>query len=134
MTLESFNKYPQKQLRAICEFLQIDPNFLFSDAGKVRNSGAFFNTPETISKLTQNKFVAKLKKYIPRILIRKLRDIITEIFGRKKIILNEEKRFTLNDAEKTLIIDALKDDLPQLRDVYGIDIEQDWPEVYRRIF
>ena len=85
ITLEEFKHGPNAVLSRICEFLEIDKGFKFSNVEKTRNSGEFFNASASVSRITQSslgQFIAH--KLLPATIKSWLRSLLTTLNNGKK--------------------------------------------------
>lgn len=126
ITLEEFKQDPHTVLSRICDFLKIDNDFKFTDVEKSRNSGEFFNTSASISRLTQSnlgQFIAH--NILPAKIKSWLRDFLTNRNKGKKET-SSPGRWQLTPQECNLILNRLSDDLKRLESDFGVDIQKHW--------
>ncbi|MBT8294269.1 MAG: sulfotransferase domain-containing protein [Eudoraea sp.] len=126
VTLEEFKFDPNAVLSRICKFLKIDNNFKFKDVEKTRNSGDFFNTSASISRLTQSRFGQFIAhKLLPSNIKSWLRDLAANLNRGKKKTLGLG-RWKLTSEERNLVLNRLSEDLKRLESDFGIDIQKYW--------
>ncbi|MEL7023457.1 MAG: sulfotransferase [Pseudomonadota bacterium] len=126
VTLEEFKQRPNAVLAQICEFLNVDADFQFSDAETVRNSGEFFSAPKSVAQVTQGtlgQFIAK--HLLPAGLKNWLRRLLTKI-GQRSVSTDDKERWRLSPAERSQVLDFLADDLKRLETEFGVDIGSRW--------
>jgi len=125
-TLEEFKSQPGDVLLRICDFLEIDNNFEFSDVETPRNSGQLFNVSPgmaraihgTIGQYISNKFLKpKFKQWIrDKFLVKLIKNKPDTQAGRWK----------LSQAERADILGRLRSDMDKLKNEFGVDIENYW--------
>ena len=126
VTLEEFKQRPDAVLARICEFLEVESNFEFSDAGTVRNSGEFFDAPKSVAQVTQGtlgQFIAK--HLLPTGLKNWLRRQLTKM-SRRDQPSDDKGRWRLSPAERAQVVDSLAEDLKRLENEFGVDIHSHW--------
>jgi hypothetical protein len=126
VTLEEFKSEPRKVLTRICQFLKLNEDFFFRDVKETRNSGEFFNTSESVAKLTQSGFGQYLAiKVLPPKLKYMIRKLITR-FGSKDVDTSNHGRWKLTESERGLVLAELEEDLFRLKHNYEVDVEKFW--------
>ena len=126
VVLEEFKSRPRHVLERICDFLEIDRHYVFSNVEEPRNSGEFFESSPVIRRLTQSRLWKQV--------VRKLLPFRLKNWLRKKIAgagnRGEEKqaigRWRLTDDEKNEITRKLMPDLTRLQTEYAVDIHKYW--------
>lgn len=126
VVLEAFKSSPHEVLERICDFLEIDRRYIFSNVEERRNSGEFFESSPVIRRLTQS--------WLGKQVIRKLLPFRVKNWLRKKIAgtgsRGEKKqaigRWRLTDNEKSDITRRLMPDLIRLQSEYAVDIHKYW--------
>lgn len=126
VVLEAFKSNPHQVLEGICDFLEIDRHYIFSNVEQPRNSGDFFESSTVIRRLTQS--------WLGKQVVRKLLPFRVKNWLRNKIAAagngGEKKqaigRWRLTDNEKSDIIRRLMPDLTRLQSEYAVDIHQYW--------
>jgi hypothetical protein len=136
VTLEEFKLNPDVILSRICQFLEIDKDFKFQDVRKIRNSGEFFNSSASVSRITQSSFGQFIAgKILPAKIKTLLRDTITRLSkGRNKT--SNLARWQLTPEERNLVLNRLAGDLKRLESDFGVDIQKYWhiqPDILNKI-
>jgi hypothetical protein len=126
ITLEEFKASPHQVLGRLCEFLEIDREFEFSNVEKPRNSGEFFNTSPIIARLTQGKIGRFLaRKVLSPKMKNRIRNYLVKI-GKRKKKTADLRRWKLNSNEREFILKELSDDLRRLESEFGIEVSKYW--------
>jgi len=126
ITLDEFKHYPDAVLTRICQFLEIDTNYVFQNVDKTRNSGEFFNSSATISRITQSN-IGQFITY--KILPKKIKNWLRNTIARLNKINNISSnlgRWQLTPEERDVILNGLADDLKRLESDFGIDVQKYW--------
>lgn len=112
---------PKELLKQICDFLEIDSNFVFPDARKQHNPSE--------GKIMTNSLWPKFDRYVASPLIRYLpvdrRDDILNSVRKLFSVKIISKKFQLSEHQYDFVMDELRDDLKRLNLEYGVDIS-DW--------
>lgn len=126
VVLEEFKENPNAVLTRICEFLEVDKTYNFSDVDEVRNPGDFFNARPIVSKITQGGFSQfVIQKLLPAKIKKWLRNLLTK--NSKKNVENPSLgRWKLTDKEREETICLLESDLNRLQSQYDIDVKKIW--------
>ena len=106
---------PQTLLREVCLFLDIDPSFDFSGTRTVHNS-----RNRKVVQIPAWKKIRKiaLMRYLNNIVTYEQKDFFKSIFGKKK-----DLHCNISHELKEKIIDELKEDVMNLQNNYGFNIE-----------
>lgn len=120
LNADDLRRDPGKILKQVCEFLEVDAGFEFSDLGKQHNSS-------TGKKIT-NRAWPVVNKYLASPVICRLphsyrEPVMTTVRGWFSTGRVQEK-FKLSEQQHNFILDELRDDLKRLQQVYGVDISQ----------
>lgn len=126
VTLEEFKHNPDVVLSRICQFLGINKDYEFQNVCAIRNSGEFFNTSATVSRITQSNFGQFMaSKILPARIKNLLRNAITRL-NRGNNTTPGLGRWQLTSEERIFVLERLADDLKRLESDYGIDIRKHW--------
>jgi hypothetical protein len=126
VTLEEFKLEPNAVLSRICQFLEIDNSFKFNDVEKTRNSGDFFNTSASVSRLTQSRFGQFIAHKLLSVNIKSwLRELASHL-NKEKEKTSSLGRWQFTAEEKLLVLNRLSEDLKRLESNFGIDIQKYW--------
>jgi hypothetical protein len=117
VVLEEFQKTPAEELRRVCEFLEIDPNFQFTDHRSYNLSSDHYIESPFWNRIRNVGSLRRLSHLIPT----RLRRSILQLTGRKLDV-----RRQLTPSERAEISEALHSDLARLNSVYGIDAAATW--------
>jgi hypothetical protein len=117
LVLEEFQKTPAEELRRVCEFLEIDPSFQFTDRRSHNRSSDHYIERPLWNRIRNVESLRRLSHLIPT----KLRRTILQSTGRK---LDVRQRLT--PVERAEISEALHGDLAHLKSDYGIDAAATW--------
>ncbi|MEN8128527.1 MAG: sulfotransferase [Planctomycetota bacterium] len=108
---------PDEVLKQVCEFLNIDAGFHFSGLDEIYNK----SKGKTITRPVDRLYLKYPRlKSISKIFPKTLRQGIAKLLFRKKITRN----FELTQAQRQCVYGALKDDMIQLRQKYGVDVSK----------
>ena len=113
LLLENLQENPQRELRRICQFLDIDPDYEFQRLNVVRNSKDSLNLHPTLRKIYNTPFVTSIGSLIPPQIRKKLY---------KPLSRKDTLEVKLSDEDKALIMKRLEPDLISLQNDYGVDI------------
>jgi hypothetical protein len=117
LVLEEFQKTPAEELRRVCEFLEIDPNFQFTDHRSHNPASDHYIERPFWNRIRNVDSLRRLSHLIPA----KLRRSILQSTGRKLDV-----RHQLTPSERAEIAEALHGDLLRLKSDYGIDAAATW--------
>jgi hypothetical protein len=120
--LEDLEEDANSCLKDLCQFLEIDDNYEFSEVKRVRNSGEFFNNSSSIAELTQSKFGTFVSK---NLIPKKMKDYIRSSlirYSKKKAPKENLGRWKLTDVEKDKIRTALTEDLRKLEAKFNLNL------------
>jgi len=127
LTMEDFKSTPNLMLKNICQFLDINSEFKFSNPNEVYNSGAFFNGSKITAKITQSRFGQTIAN---KFLTPDMKNLIRNFLSIENPTSQEQdeckNRWRLNDSEEQRILDLLKADLNRLEIKYGVDVRSVW--------
>ena len=126
VTLEEFISEPLEVLFRICQFLNIDDSFQFTEVTETRNSGDFFNAAPNLSRVTQSSFGQFIAQ---KILPVKIKNIIRDIISKSNKSSNKPSnhgRWQLNSEEKATTLKSLAEDLIKLETEFDVDIQKHW--------
>ena len=118
LLLEDLQQNPQVELRRICEFLEIDPDYQFQRINVVMNSNATLNLHPTVRKIYQ---IPLVKKSLGSLIPPSVRQKFYKPLARKKAY-----ETNLSPKDKQLIMDQLLPDLQRLKTEYGINFHDKW--------
>lgn len=114
---DDLKKEPQHILKQVCNFLEIDSDFEFSNLGKQHNT----STGKTITNKAWpvvNKYIASpVISYLPRQQREPVMQTVQSWFSTGRV----QEKFRLSEQQYAFILEELKDDLIRLEQVYGID-------------
>lgn len=117
LVLEELQRSPETQLRRICEFLEIDPDFEFGSRELHNRSSDHYLPNEIWDGVRRREAFRRLASAIPA----GLRDRIRRATGRRV-----DARRCLEEAERTQLLGELRSDLRRLQAVYGVDVTASW--------
>jgi hypothetical protein len=117
LDFDDLKKQPDKLLKQVCVFLDIDSTFSFTSTSKVHNVGTGRIVIKPLRRL-YNKH-PNLRIFL-QLFPLSLREFFKELIFHKKI----EEKFELTDAQEEFVYNALKDDMKRLHDVYGVNVSQ----------
>ena len=117
LTLGDLSQNPREELKKICHFLEIDPNYHFDTVKVVRNSRDTVNLHPAINKLRHLDFIRPLVQLIPPSLRQQLR----KYFKR-----SDTFETSLDEEEIESVLNELNSDLRNLRSQWGIDPSEKW--------
>ena len=116
LDFDNLKNKPEKVLKDVCSFLNIDRQFQFSKLNTVfnRSSGAPIVRP-IVSTYTQYPAIKKISDLFPKSFKRRILDLMFPKL---------ERKFRLTEEQRQRVIEALKGDMGRLRDKYHIDVEK----------
>jgi len=117
LTLESLERDPQTQLRAICEFLHIDPTYRFTRTSVSRNTRETLNMHPFIHRIRHNTLVEPIVEMISPAIRQQLRGYLQ----RSKV-----RSTALSERDQVRLSSELQEDVNRLHTDYGINVERDW--------
>ncbi len=117
VVLEEFQKAPAEGLRRVCEFLEIDPSFQFTDHRSHNPSSDHYIEHALWNRI---RSVKSLRRFAQLISSTWRRSILRST-GRK---LDVRRRLTT--SERAEISESLRGDLVRLKSNYGIDAAATW--------
>lgn len=113
IVFDDFREQPQKILAEICEFIGVNPDFKFDTSYKYNVSGNPKN--QVLYKLeTSRGLVNFFKKFIPKKVVRKLKNRLT---GEKQMEKEE-----MNPETRQQLIEFFKEDVLKLQDLIQQDL------------
>lgn len=113
IVFDEFSEQPQKVLAKICELIGVDPDFEFDTSYKYNVSGR--PKSEVLYKLeTSHRLVSFMKKFIPKKMVRNLKNRLT---GEKQMEKEE-----MNPETKQQLIDFFRDDVLKLQKLIRQDL------------
>lgn len=115
LLLEDLQANPQQELRQICQFLEIDPNYEFQRVNTVRNSKDSYNLHPVFRRI----YKIPLVKSVGSLISPQVREKLYKPLSRKETL-----KVKLSTEEKDLVIKRLKPDLIRLQTEYGVDISK----------
>jgi hypothetical protein len=117
LLLEDLQKEPKIELRKICKFLEIDPNYQFQNLDLVMNSQKTLNLHPVIRRIYEIPIV----KSIGQLISPEIRQKLYKPLSRK-----DSYKVELSESDKTMILQRLQPDLFRLQHEYGINLKQKW--------
>lgn len=117
MLLEDLQQNPHSELRRICEFLGINPDYEFQRVNVVRNSQGTLNLHPTLRAI----YKVPLVKSIGSLISPDLRQKLYKPLARK-----DAYQVKLSEQEKSYIVARLHSNLVALQTDYGIDVVSKW--------
>lgn len=117
LLLEDLQKNPKAELRRICQFLQIDPDYEFKSISVVRNSKESLNLHPVLRKLYKNSAL----KSLGRLISPKIRQKLYKPLSR-----TDPYDVKLSEQDKATVLERLQPDLARLKVEYGIDVKGKW--------
>lgn len=124
--LDRLKAEPSTVMLEICDFLDIDSGFHFSALGDHANTGEMFAAHPWLALLIKSKFGRLISRALPPRSREKVRQAVGAI-GRSS---SSELRWRMNATERVEVGARLAGDLRRLRDVYGVDTEPVWPDMW----
>jgi len=119
VVLEQLQAEPHAVLKGICEFVGIDSDWQFEDAGRV-----YGRSPRTIKELRplwlKLSSVRPLRRLIATLLPARARAAMRDRLGTRYA------RHRLNARETAYALEALRDDIRRLTEEYGVETERWW--------
>lgn len=115
LLLENLQANPKEELRSICQFLEIDPDYEFQRLDVVRNSKDTLNLHPALRKIYKIPLVKSLGSLISP----EIRQKLYQPLSRKQTL-----EVKLSDEEKAQVLQRLEPDLMRLQDEYGVDISK----------
>jgi hypothetical protein len=126
VVLEEFERDPRTVLRRLCEFLEIDPDFEFTDPERRYNKGDLYNLPSHWAKVLRGGPLRRVADVVlPRSMRHWIRDLLTGAATTRERSPSGG-RHELTPDEVQHVLTTLGPDLRRLRDHYGVDIERHW--------
>ena len=111
---------PQRVLKQVCSFLEIDDSFVFSNLSKQHNPSKG-KIVTNRAWPTVNKYVASpLIQYFPQSLRSPAMQTAKSWFRTGKV----QQKFEMSEAQYHFVLKELHDDLQRLRTEYGVDISK----------
>ena len=117
LLLEDLQKDPQTELRKICQFLEIDPDYQFQSLDIVMNSQKTLNLHPALRRIYEIPTIKSVAKLISP----EIRQKLYKPLSRKK-----SYKVQLSEADKTQILNRLQPDLIRLETEYNIDVHRKW--------
>ncbi len=117
LLLEDLQTDPKTELRNICKFLEIDPDYQFQSLDLVMNSQKTLNLNPALRRLYKIPAVKSVGRLVPP----QIRQKLYKPLSRKNPYMIQ-----LSDLDKSLIIKRLQPDLVRLQNEYGLDILRKW--------
>jgi hypothetical protein len=117
LLLEDLQQNPQQELRKICQFLDIDPDYQFHRISTIRNSKDTLYLNLTLRKIYEIPAV----KLVGSLFKPEFRQNFAKILSRKNV-----QQIELSEIEKKKIINRLQPDLNRLRTEYKVDVLGKW--------
>jgi hypothetical protein len=117
LLLEDLQTDPQTELRKICNFLQIDPNYQFQSVNLVLNSQKTLNLHPVLRRLYSLPAVKSVGRLFPPQLRQKLY---------KPLSRSNSHNVQLSDQDKRLIIERLTPDMERLYTEYNLNVFLKW--------
>jgi hypothetical protein len=117
LTLNELTQNTQEVLKRVCRFLEIDPSFIFQSVDVVRNSRDTLNLHPLVKRMSQVQWIGKLVRRIPPAVRQYLR---------KPLARQDRLDVSLNEDEKSYVLNRLRSDLTRLKTEYSVDIEKHW--------
>ena len=118
VVLEELQRSPKETLRRVCEFLEIDADFVFPAPQKAHNRASDHYVEHPVwGRLRSIETLRRMAGALPV----GLRRSLFSATGRRL-----ETRRELTDSERSRILDELRPDLRRLRSEYGVDPEAHW--------
>ena len=113
LLLENLQENPQRELRRICQFLEIDPDYEFQRLDVVRNSKDTLNLHPALRQIYKNPFIKSVGSLIPP----QIREKLYKPLSRKDTL-----EVKLSDEDKALVMKRLEPDLIRLQQEYRVDL------------
>jgi hypothetical protein len=112
--LEELIKDRLGTLRAICQFLEVDPTFEFQKADRSYNRGRDRITNPFLRGIRRSKAVSRIKPLLPYEVKKSVKSAVTR---------KNKESYTLAPEVREEVLEKLKPDLKVLRDDYGVNIQ-----------
>lgn len=108
---------PDRILKQICVFLEVDPNFKFSNLNEVYNPSESHMIDVKLWRLLRP--IKALRK-ISMIVSPEHKQKVRSLIGGKKLV----GKFKLSEKHRNFVLSELQDDIIKLKEVYKVDISQ----------
>lgn len=112
LNFDELKQNPQRLMKKVCDFLDIDPDYSFQRIGQALNSRRTNQAKKKMDYALIQPF-KPATKFLPQ----KFRSAVSQRLGRHSKFV-----FKLNPEQKNSILLELEDDLVSLRSDYGFDI------------
>lgn len=117
LVLEDLQQNPKAELRRICQFLDINPNYEFKKINVVRNSKDTLNLHPFIRQIYKTPAI----KYLGNLIAPQLRQKLYRPLSRQNSC-----QVQLSQEDQVCIIERLTADLVELEKYFGIDLISKW--------
>ena len=125
--LDDLEQRPAWLLRQVCQFLELDPDFTFTDTTTRRNTGELFEALPALAAIGRQRWGrAMLRHALPVGLKTRLRHLLAALARQRPRRDADGPRWRLTSREQAELWAELADDLARLQSDYGLTVPESW--------